>query len=57
VRRAPYARRVQVRETNLKQLIQGEKQFRVPLWQRQYTWRLTDHRLLWRYIRHKTRTV
>jgi uncharacterized protein with ParB-like and HNH nuclease domain/alkylated DNA nucleotide flippase Atl1 len=41
---------VQVRETNLKQLIQGEKQFRVPLWQRQYTWRLADHRLLWRDI-------
>jgi len=32
-----YARLVQVRETNLKQLVQGEKQFRVPLWQRQYT--------------------
>ena len=45
-----YARRVQVRETNLKQLVQGEKQFRVPLWQRQYTWRLADHRLLWRDI-------
>src|ERR1019366_10751995 len=45
-----YARRVQVRETNLKQLVQGEKQFRVPLWQRQYTWRLADHRLLWREI-------
>jgi hypothetical protein len=41
---------VQVRETNLKQLVQGEKQFRVPLWQRQYTWRLADHRLLWRDI-------
>jgi len=41
---------VQVRETNLKQLVQGEKQFRVPLWQRQYTWRLPDHRLLWRDI-------
>jgi uncharacterized protein with ParB-like and HNH nuclease domain/alkylated DNA nucleotide flippase Atl1 len=41
---------VQVRETNLKQLIQGEKQFRVPLWQRQYTWRLAAHRLLWRDI-------
>jgi uncharacterized protein with ParB-like and HNH nuclease domain len=41
---------VQVRETNLKQLVQGEKQFRVPLWQRQYTWRLSDHRLLWRDI-------
>jgi len=46
----PYARRVQVRETNLKQLVQGEKQFRVPLWQRQYTWRIADHRLLWRDI-------
>ena len=45
-----YARRVQVRETNLKQLVQGEKQFRVPLWQRQYTWRITDHRLLWRDV-------
>ncbi|MGH2451338.1 MAG: DUF262 domain-containing protein [Candidatus Limnocylindria bacterium] len=41
---------MQVRETNLKQLVQGEKQFRVPLWQRQYTWRLPDHRLLWRDI-------
>jgi uncharacterized protein with ParB-like and HNH nuclease domain/alkylated DNA nucleotide flippase Atl1 len=41
---------VQVRETNLKQLVQGEKQFRVPLWQRQYTWRMPDHRLLWRDI-------
>ncbi len=45
-----YARCVQVRETNLKQLVQGEKQFRVPLWQRQYTWRIADHRLLWRDI-------
>jgi alkylated DNA nucleotide flippase Atl1 len=41
---------VQVRETNLKELVQGEKQFRVPLWQRQYTWRIADHRLLWRDI-------
>src|SRR6266851_55609 len=46
----PYARRVQVHETNLKRLVQGEKQFRVPLWQRQYTWRIADHRLLWRDI-------
>jgi alkylated DNA nucleotide flippase Atl1 len=43
-------RRVQVRETNLKQLVQGEKQFRVPLWQRQYTWRKAEHALLWRDI-------
>ena len=47
---AAYARHVQVRETNLKQLVQGEKQFRVPLWQRQYTWRAPDHQLLWRDI-------
>src|SRR2546429_3836413 len=45
-----YARHVQVHETNLKRLVQGEKQFRVPLWQRQYTWRIADHRLLWRDI-------
>jgi alkylated DNA nucleotide flippase Atl1 len=43
-------RMMQVRETNLKQLLQGEKQFRVPLWQRQYTWRIADHRLLWRDV-------
>ncbi len=41
---------MQVRETNLKQLVQGEKQFRVPLWQRQYTWRQIYHKLLWRDI-------
>jgi uncharacterized protein with ParB-like and HNH nuclease domain len=45
-----YARHVQVHETNLKQLVQGEKQFRAPLWQRQYTWRIADHQLLWRDI-------
>jgi len=38
---------MQVRETTLKELIQGEKQFRVPLWQRQYTWRRDEHLLLW----------
>jgi uncharacterized protein with ParB-like and HNH nuclease domain len=38
---------MQVRETTLKELIQGEKQFRVPLWQRQYTWRRDEHSLLW----------
>jgi alkylated DNA nucleotide flippase Atl1 len=38
---------MQVRETTLKELIQGEKQFRVPLWQRQYTWQREDHQLLW----------
>jgi uncharacterized protein with ParB-like and HNH nuclease domain len=38
---------VQVQNATLKKLIQGEKQFRVPIWQRQYTWRETQHRQLW----------
>jgi uncharacterized protein with ParB-like and HNH nuclease domain len=41
---------VQVRETSFKQLVQGEKQFRIPLWQRQYSWSREDHKLLWRDI-------
>jgi hypothetical protein len=45
-----YARWVQVHETNFKGLVQREKQFRVPLRQRQYTWQISDHRLLWRDI-------
>jgi hypothetical protein len=48
--RASYARQVQVRETNFKRLVQGEKQLRAPWWQRQYTWRMPEHRLLWRDI-------
>ena len=36
-----------VRETTLKGLIQGEKQFRVPLYQRQYTWTRHQHGTLW----------
>ncbi len=36
-----------VRETTLKNLIQGEKQFRVPLYQRQYTWKRAQHETLW----------
>lgn len=39
--------RMQVRETTLKELIQGEKQFRVPLWQRQYTSKQDNLKLLW----------
>jgi alkylated DNA nucleotide flippase Atl1 len=42
--------RMQVRETTLKELIQGEKQFRTPLWQRQYTWKRLEHEQLWRDI-------
>jgi uncharacterized protein with ParB-like and HNH nuclease domain len=38
---------VQVRTATLKSLVQGEKQFRVPIWQRQYTWRSVQHEQLW----------
>jgi hypothetical protein len=31
----------------LKSLVQGEKQFQVPIWQRQYTWRTAQHGQLW----------
>ncbi len=44
---------MQVRETTLKELIQGEKQFRVPLWQRQYTWKQGQHVLLWADIQEQ----
>jgi alkylated DNA nucleotide flippase Atl1 len=38
---------VHVQNATLKALIQGEKQFRVPIWQRQYTWRRAQHQQLW----------
>jgi len=38
---------MQVQNATLKKLIQGEKQFRVPIWQRQYTWREKQHNQLW----------
>src|SRR5438093_1595047 len=41
---------MQVRETSLQELIGGPKQFRVPLFQRTYTWKEKDHRRLWRDI-------
>jgi alkylated DNA nucleotide flippase Atl1 len=41
---------MQVRETSLQELIGGPKQFRVPLFQRTYTWKETDQRRLWRDI-------
>ncbi len=41
---------VQVRETTLQELISGMKQFRVPLFQRTYTWTEKDHARLWRDI-------
>ncbi len=36
-----------VQNATLKALVQGEKQFRVPIWQRQYTWRVPQHEQLW----------
>ena len=41
---------MQVTETNIQQLLGGPKQFRVPLFQRTYTWKERDHAQLWRDI-------
>jgi alkylated DNA nucleotide flippase Atl1 len=38
---------VNVQNATLKGLVQGEKQFRVPIWQRLYTWREPQHEQLW----------
>ncbi len=38
---------MQVRTATLKGLVQGEKQFQVPIWQRQYTWKGEQHEQLW----------
>jgi alkylated DNA nucleotide flippase Atl1 len=36
-----------VQNATLKALVQGEKQFRVPIWQRQYTWGVSQHEQMW----------
>ena len=41
---------MQVTETTLQALLGGSKQFRVPLFQRTYTWKDRDHSQLWRDI-------
>jgi len=41
---------MQVRETNLEELLGGVKQFRVPLFQRPYTWDEPNHAQLWQDI-------
>ena len=41
---------MRVTETTLQQLLGGPKQFRVPLFQRTYTWKERDHAQLWRDI-------
>jgi alkylated DNA nucleotide flippase Atl1 len=39
---------MRVNNTTLNGLIEGQKQFRIPIWQRQYTWRTDEHHQLWR---------
>lgn len=41
---------MRVTETTLQELVGGPKQFRVPLFQRTYTWKERDHAQLWRDI-------
>lgn len=41
---------MRVTETTLQELVGGQKQFRVPLFQRTYTWKERDHAQLWRDI-------
>ena len=41
---------MRVTETTLQQLLGGPRQFRVPLFQRTYTWKERDHAQLWRDI-------
>lgn len=41
---------MRVTETTLQELVGGPKQFRVPLFQRTYTWKDRDHAQLWRDI-------
>jgi alkylated DNA nucleotide flippase Atl1 len=38
---------MEVGESSLKRLIEGEKQFLVPLYQRSYSWKPANHRQLW----------
>jgi len=33
-------------------LLQGNKQYRIPIWQRQYTWRAEQHTQLWNDLLH-----
>ena len=38
---------MRVNDSTIKGLIEGQKQFEVPIWQRQYTWGPREHRQLW----------
>lgn len=48
---------MQVQTATLKGLVQGEKQFQVPIWQRQYTWKGEQHKQLWRDLVEQYRLV
>ena len=53
---------MQVSESTLKGLIEGQKQFQVPLYQRQYAWAVPQLSQLWQdiidqYLRHRTKRV
>ena len=39
---------MRVNNTTFNGLVEGQKQFRIPIWQRQYTWRAGEHDQLWR---------
>jgi alkylated DNA nucleotide flippase Atl1 len=44
---------VNVNDYSIKELIEGKKQFEVPIWQRQYTWRASQHEQLWSDLREQ----
>lgn len=48
---------MQVRTATLKGLVQGEKQFQVPIWQRQYTWKAEQHEQLWHDLMEQYRSL
>ena len=52
-----YDRSMQVQTATLKGLVQGEKQFQVPIWQRQYTWKREQHEQLWHDLMEQYRLV
>src|SRR3954452_24575492 len=48
---------MQVQTATFKALVQGEKQFQVPIWQRQYTWKPEQHDQLWHDLIEQHRLV
>ena len=48
---------MRVNDDTIKGLIEGQKQFEVPIWQRQYTWGLRQHEQLWQDLLEQDRQV